>query len=112
MPDNYPCSTIKVPEGQTPLLIPLPCHPSLEVYSVINNHANLLFTVPPESDPISLDQSNRYRFIFFNQDSIANWQLNYKIIIKQGTQHKVLCHISEKGKGQKFYRNDIVFQYQ
>ena len=113
MPKNYPYSIIKVPEGTIPILVPSPCNPQLEVYSVRpNNHANLLFTIPAHTDDIQLDQSNRYRFIFHNSEKDLSWQFQYKIIFKTDSDDRIITQVTENGEGPKFYRNEIIFEYQ
>ena len=109
---SYPYSTIIIPTGSVPILQPMFCNPSLEVYSVINNHANRLYTIPPGNKSISLNPSNIYRFIFFNKELNSRWSLYIKIILHYGDREVMLYQLAEQGIGQKFFRNDIIFQHQ
>lgn len=107
---NYPYSIILIPSGSIPILVPMTCNPSLEIYSVIDNHPNRLHTIPPDNQPIFLNQSNIYRFVFFNENVNSRWNLQVKIILQYESKNVVLYQLAEKGIGQKFFRKDIIFQ--
>lgn len=101
-------TTIKIPSGKKPYLIPGKCKPKLEVYSIHQVYgANLLYEIPPHKEEIKLDQSNHYRLIFYNEELTAEWKYSYKIGIKQGDNFEILLNAGASGKGQKFFAEDI-----
>lgn len=102
---------INIPHGKIPYLIPGECYPKLEVYSIdAEGNPNKLFLIPPVDYPITLNQSNHYRFILINEGIDDDWKYAYKIGIKENGTYDILSEIEDNGHGQKSYRQDIIFR--